>query len=92
MPARACFVKYDKGTVENMNIGANTVIKGLKKTGCSVGHIQHCLHTKGKHDAPNYSYFGKRVSRGTQEIYTKNGAFTLKFKEENGWAKEVEVL
>lgn len=74
-----------------LNINENTVITGLEKTGCSIGHLQDCLHTKGKHEKFDYSYFGKSVSRGTTVVHTKNGDFTVAFEDKNGWAKRLEV-
>ena len=73
------------------NIGENTKIVGLEKIGCKVSHLQNCLHEKGKHEVPKYDYFGKFVSRGSILVHTKNGDFTLKFKERNGWAEYVEI-
>lgn len=29
-----------------MNISDKTEIKGLEKTGCTMGHIQHCLNAR----------------------------------------------
>ena len=73
------------------NIGEKTEIKGLEKIGCNVGHLKDCLHTNGKHEKPNYSYFGTKISRGTIVLHTKNGDFTATFVDENGWLKEIEI-
>lgn len=74
------------------NISENTIITGLKKTGCTKGHIIHCLHVANKHEKPEYSYYGKIVSKGTVLLHTCKGDFTLKFDEKNGWARYVEIL
>ena len=74
------------------NISDNVEIKGLEKTGCSKGHIIHCLHDKNKHEKPEYSYLGKFVSKGTVLLHTFKGDFTLKFDECHMWARSVEIL
>lgn len=74
------------------NISENTIITGLKKTGCTKGHIVACLHDVNKHEKPEYSYYGKIVSKGTVLLHTCKGDFTLKFDEKNGWARYVEIL
>lgn len=74
------------------NISEKTEIKNLEKTGCTKGHIQQCISDKNLHEKPIYEYFGKRVSRGVVRLHTKNGGFWLKFREQNGWATDVEIL
>ena len=75
-----------------MNINEKTEIIGLDKIGCTVGHLQACLHEKGMHEKYNYTYFGKKSSKGTVCLHTKNGDFTVKFHEKCGWLQKVEVL
>lgn len=74
------------------NIGMTTKIKNLEKTGCTKLHIEQCLNDIHMHGLPHYTYFGKRVSKGTVPLYTKNGYYTLKFDECDGWARSVEIL
>lgn len=74
------------------NISMTTKIKNLKKTGCTKGHIENCIHDRNLHEKPNFSYFGKTVTKGTVLLHTKNGDFTLKFDEKNGWARSAEIL
>ena len=74
------------------NIADNKIIVGLKKTGCSKGHIAQCISDKNLHENPKYTYVGKRVQRGAMVLHTKNGDFTLMFDVENGWAREVVIL
>lgn len=74
------------------NIGMTTKIKTIEKTGCTKAHIEQCLHNKNLHEKPNYTYFGKHVSKGTVLLHTKNGDFILKFDECDGWARSVEIL
>ena len=74
------------------NISMTTKIKNLKKTGCTKGHIENCIHDRNLHEKPNFSYIGKTVAKGTMLLHTKNGDFTLKFDEKNGWARSAEIL
>lgn len=74
------------------NISMTTKIKNLKKTGCTKAHIEQCVWDRNLHEKPNFSYFGKTVAKGTMLLHTKNGDFTLKFDEKNGWARSAEIL
>ena len=74
------------------NIGKNTAIKNLEKTGCTIGHIQQCISDKNKHEEPVYTYDGARVQKGTILLHTCQGDFTLKFDVENAWARAIEII
>lgn len=71
-----------------MNVSEKTVLNGIEKTGCTVGHIQHCLNNPKMHGNLSYDYFGKTSQRGAVELYTKNGIFKAFFSCKNGWLKE----
>lgn len=68
-----------------MNISEKTILNGIEKTGCTVGHIQHCLNNNKMHGDFSYDYFGKNVQRGSVDVYTKNGVFKSHFVCRNGW-------
>ena len=72
-----------------MNISEKTNLVGIKNTGCSIGHIQHCLNGKDLHKIVNYDYCGKDVQRGTVELTTKNGTFQADFVCRNNWLTEL---
>lgn len=74
------------------NISKNTEIKGIEKTGCKIGHIQHCLGIPSKIKNVKYSYYGRIVSKGTLEIETCKGVFAVRFDEKNGWARTLEFV
>lgn len=74
-----------------MNISKKTVISNMPE-GITVPHLQACLGTKGLHEKTEYSYFGKRVSRGTIVLHTKKGNWKIKFTEKDGWLKTIEFL
>ncbi len=74
------------------NISMTTKIKNLEKAGCTKAHIAQCIYDRNLHEKPNFSYFGKTVAKGTMLLHTKNGDFTLKFDEKNGWARSAEIL
>ena len=73
------------------NIPENIEIIGLKETGCKPSHIQQCIHDKHLHDNVKYTYFGKRVRRGSMVLHTKAGDYLLCFAEKNGWATHLEI-
>ena len=73
-----------------MNLSEKTKITGMEKNGCTFGHIAHQLNRiTAKY---KYSYFGKRVQRGTVTIQTKNGPFSAKFRAENFWITELNFF
>ena len=72
------------------SISPKTIIHGLEKTGCSISHIQHCIYMNK--EPVNYSYFGPRVAKGSLIVHTKNGDFTIRFHETNGWADEIQIV
>jgi len=74
------------------NIPDDIIIKNLKKIGCKKAHIAHCLSDRNMHEKPQYTYFGKIVSRGTVLLHTCRGDCVLKFYEKNGWARELEII
>lgn len=75
-----------------MNISDNINIVNINKTGCSVAHIRQCLSDASLHDAPIYEYYGSHVQRGTVDIHTKNGTFKMKFRAENSWITDAEII
>lgn len=75
-----------------MNIGERSVIIGLEKTGCKLSHIEACLNDHTLHSNWDFTYYGKRVTKGTVILYTKNGKFKVRFDEENSWVRTLEIL
>ena len=74
-----------------MNIGESTIITGLEKTGCKIGHIAHQLGVSGA-SKYHYKYYGPRVQKGTVDITTKNGTFTAEFRCENAWCTYLKFI
>ena len=75
-----------------MNISKDTKITNLEKIGCSIGHLQQCMHDKNLHDKPQYTYFGPWVQKGTMLIHTCKGDFKIKFDVKHEWLRSLEVL
>lgn len=72
-----------------MNISEKTEITGWE------GKRSTLAHAAWQQDMVrnvHYSYFGRRVRRGTMELLLKNEWRTVRFDVENGWARKVEVL
>lgn len=73
------------------NVSDSLEIKGIEKTGCTRGHIIHCISDKNAHEIPKDTYFGSTVRKGSMVLHTKNGDFTLHYDEKNGWARALSI-
>lgn len=71
------------------NICEKTEMVGFERM--KIGHIQHVINSD-KNKNVKYSYFGKRVQRGTMQLHTKYGVLNVKFDVECGWARRLEVV
>lgn len=71
------------------NISEKTAVNGYDG---KRGTLAQAVSDKNLHRNLHYDYFGPRVSRGTVEICIRGEWRTVRFDEQNGWARTVEVI
>ena len=71
------------------NIGESTKISGY--TG-KIGTLQHALHARELRRNIQWTYFGKRVQRGTVDVLLGGEWRTVRFDSAYGWARGLEVM
>jgi len=69
-----------------MNISESTIIVGYSG---KRGTLAHALTDKTQHRNIHYDYFGKRVTRGTVEVFVSGRWQTASFRSENSWITEI---
>lgn len=54
--------------------------------------LQQAVSDRNLHRDSKFDYFGRRVRRGTVEVFLRGEWKQIRFDVERGWAKSVEVL